>query len=418
MTSETHPHPTDQHARGEAVAAWRAFCERLALTGERLLDTSFAAGGDDRAEGVHHLANQVACWLTYGLGSADPERPFFFRSSDPNYAWGGPNVDQVARRAQIVGSGQYRVSGRMGACEEFVVQIKTGAAQTGGAEVALEIYASELGLGPGDDFSFVLDPDGIAPPEGAPAPGESDHAGSIERVFRLDPEATFVHVRDYYYDWQPAEPATFVIERLDPVPAPEPATTASVAALLDVAGSQVEHSMGFWRDYQDRLRAQQTINEFGAPAFNARGVQDIMYSHAFVRLGPTECLVVTLDPADAEIWGTGLYNRVWYEPLDHVHRAGSLNHRQVVADADGLVRVVIAGSDPGTANWLDSQGRTEVLATVRWLRPPAQPSITAVVTTRQDLRSTVPDTHPTVSESDRRSIIRARAAHAGWRYRT
>ncbi len=391
----------------QAVVAWRAFCEQLARTGEQLLDDSFAAGGDDRAEGVHHLANQVACWLTYGLGSADPERPFFFRSSDPNYAWGGPNVDQVARRAQIVGSGCYRVSGRMGACEEFVVQIKTGAAQTGGADVALEIYASELGVGPGDDFSFVLTPDGV---EATARPGEPN--------FPLDPTATFVHVRDYYYDWRPTEPATFVIDRLDPVPVPGPTTPASVARMLDVAGAQIEHSMGFWRDYQERLRAQQTVNEFGAPAFNARGVQDIMYSHVFVRLGDGEGMIVTLDPADAEIWGMGLYNRVWYEPLDHVHRLGSLNHRQVVADPDGLVRVVIAGSDPGTANWLDSQGRAEILATVRWLRPPSPPSITAAISSIDELASRLPDSHPTVTETDRRSIIRARAAHAGWRYRT
>ena len=44
-------------------------------------------------------------------------------------------------------------------------------------------------------------------------------------MFELDPEATFVHVRDYYYDWQAADPATFVIDRLDDVPAPERPTT-------------------------------------------------------------------------------------------------------------------------------------------------------------------------------------------------
>ena len=31
------------------------------------------------------------------------------------------------------------------------------------------------------------------------------------------------------------------------------------------------------------------------------------------------------------------------------------------------------GVDPGTANWLDTEGRTEVLTTVRWFRPPETP---------------------------------------------
>ena len=102
------------------------------------------------AEGLHHLANQVACWLTYGIGSSDPMRPVFFRSSDPVYEWGGPNADQVARRAAISGDAVYRITGTMGGCEEFVLQIKRGAAQSGGAGVATEVSASALGLGPGD----------------------------------------------------------------------------------------------------------------------------------------------------------------------------------------------------------------------------------------------------------------------------
>ena len=84
-------------------AAWRSFCERIAAVGDRILGDDFPADPRDRAEGVRHLANQVACWLTYAVGHTDPAHPAFFRSSDPVYQWGGPNVDQVARRAAICG---------------------------------------------------------------------------------------------------------------------------------------------------------------------------------------------------------------------------------------------------------------------------------------------------------------------------
>ncbi|HVM63643.1 MAG TPA: hypothetical protein VMU14_02195, partial [Acidimicrobiales bacterium] len=120
-------------------AAWREFCTRLAAVGDRILGDDFPASPRDRAEGVRHLANQVACWLTYSLGSADPDRPLFFRSSDPVYAWGGPNVDQVARRARVSGTGTYRVAGEMGSCEEFVLQVKSGLVQSGGADVDAEV---------------------------------------------------------------------------------------------------------------------------------------------------------------------------------------------------------------------------------------------------------------------------------------
>src|ERR1700730_5846516 len=97
--------------------AWRAFCERMGLPGGRILEGDFPDSDHARAEGVRHLASQVACWLTYALGSTDPTHPAFFRSSDPVYLWGGPNVDQVSRRALIAGVGTYRISGEMGSWE-------------------------------------------------------------------------------------------------------------------------------------------------------------------------------------------------------------------------------------------------------------------------------------------------------------
>ncbi|HMC70281.1 MAG TPA: DUF1214 domain-containing protein, partial [Mycobacteriales bacterium] len=341
-----------------SVAAWKSFCDRLAAVGERILADDFPGDERSRAEGVRHIANQLACWLTYGLGHADPARPVFFRSADLVYMWGGPNADQVARRAAIDASGTYRVAGTMGSCEDFVLQVKTGAVQTGGADVAAEVYASKIGLKPGDDFSLVVSPDGTAD-------------------VVLPPDATFVHVRDYYFDWQAREPATFVIERLDDPVTPVPVSAASVAAMLDSTAAQVEHSIVFWMEYQERMRAGQELNVFGTPAYVGRGVQDIMYSHAFVSLAADRALVVELDPSDAELWGAQLYNRVWYEPLDYAHRVASRNHRQVTADPDGHVRLVLCATDPGHPNWLDTEGRDEVLCTIRWFRPPSAPSVVA-----------------------------------------
>lgn len=382
---------------------WRDYCERIAAVGDRILDDDFPQDAADRAEGVRHLATQVACWLTYATGYSDPERPAFFRSSDPVFLWGGPNVDQVARRARIEGDGVYRVSGRMGACEEFVLQVKLGATQSGGADVATEISASQLGLGPGDDFEIVFSAE--------PQPG---------KWFALDPDASFVHVRDYYFDWQPREPATFVIERLDTqgtsaaLPGPE-----RVAAMLDDAAREVEHSLVFWRDYQVRMRAAaEDVNRFGEPAFIGRGVRDIQYSHAFVVVGSDDALVVELDPADATLWDVMLYNRTWYEALDFATRVTSLNHRQVAVDADGRVRIVIAAFDPGVANWLDTQSRAEVLATIRWFRPPATPTVRAALVPRARLDDLLPSGTTRFDADARREQIRARAAHTAWRYRT
>jgi hypothetical protein len=384
-------------------AAWREFCARVAAAGDRILGEEFPSDPRDRAEGVRHLANQVACWLTFAIGFTDVEHPAFFRSADPVYRWGGPNVDQVARRAAIAGGGVYRVSGDMGSCEEFALQVKVGATQSGGADVATEVFASQLGLGPGDAFELVFG--------GAERPGH---------WFPLDPDASFVHVRDYYFDWQATEPATFVIERLDTQGAPaRDLDPARVAHMLEAAAHEVEHSVVFWQQYQARMLDQRGgPNVFNEPRPEGRGVQDIMYAHAFVDVAPEEAMLLSLDAADAPMWDVGVYNRAWYEPLDYANGVTSLNHRQVHVDDDGAVRVVVAGRDPGIANWLSTEARDEVLCTIRWIRPPAQPALRYERVALADLDRHLPPGTARTDPDARHAQVAARAAHVAWRFRT
>jgi hypothetical protein len=358
------------------MSDWSRFCERISVLGEGL-----------EGEGVRHLANQVACWLTYAIGHTDPAHPAFFRSSDLVYQWGGPNADQVARRAMISGAGTYRISGHMGSCEEFILQIKLGLSQSGGAGIATEISGSSLGIGPGDDFTLVLA--ATEPP---------DLQGSW---IPLDPAATFVHIRDYYFDWQPADPATFVIERLDELGARPP---LDVAALLDDAASEIEHSISFWSGYQDKMLAGQEPNTFGPPAPTPRGVKDILYSHAGIALADGQALVVDLDDGGARLWDIQLYNRPYYEALDFANRITCLNHRLAKPGP-----IVIAAADPGGPNWLDTEDRESVLATIRWWGQEATPSVSARV---------VPTAELDLAAVDRAGELRRRASHVAWRYRT
>ncbi|HQV57280.1 MAG TPA: hypothetical protein PKV27_04650, partial [Ilumatobacteraceae bacterium] len=221
---------------------WDEFCERIK-----------AMGTDLDEAGTRHLTNQVACWLTFALG-ADVAHPTLFRSSDPIYQWGGPNADQVARRAPIAGSGVYRLSGTMGSCEEFIVQVKLGAVQSGGATIAKEINASGLGIGPGDDFALTIS---------AVDPG--DGTTWIE----LDPDASFLHIRDYYFRWLAAPPATFVLERLDTQGLPS--QPAEIGAILADAVRELENSAAFWNTYQERMLGDQPLNTMLTPRAEARG---------------------------------------------------------------------------------------------------------------------------------------------------
>ena len=228
-----------------------------------------------------------------------------------------------------------------------------------------------------------------------------------------------MHIRDYYFDWQPAEPATFVIERLDTQGIPAAAISPSrVRTILQEAAHEIEHSLEFWNRYQIRLRESAVLNTFSTPAGVARGVQDILYSHAFISLDDDDAVLLEIEPAPDQMWDVQLYNRGWYEALDFRNRVSSLNHRQARPDPDGRVRIVITRSDPGWPDWLDTEGRTEVLATIRWWHPAEPPVVKSQVLVRAELLEELPAERPRMTSTERRSQIRNRAAHAAWRYRS
>ncbi|TZG27725.1 DUF1214 domain-containing protein [Sphingomonas montanisoli] len=377
--------------------AWRDFCARLSDLGDKIFDPGKDYSEADRAEGYRHLLNQVACWSTYAVGSSDPAQPLLFRHNDLVYRWGGPNVDQNARRTTISGQHTYRLSGSMGACEEFAVQAKRGEMHNkGGGGVDVTLWASDLGIGPGDAFDILISSDPADNP-----------------TLLMSPDSSLLHVRDYYYDWQSAEPATFVIERIDRVDTPGRPTPDRIAGMLDNALVQIENSMLYWPPYQDARRAEAPLNEFSTPGLVAEGVGDLFYSHCFVRIEPDEALVVTVRPDDAAHWNLQLYMREWYEPLDHVNRITNLNEAMAARDADGSVRIVISARDPGVANWLDTEGRVEVMATSRWTKPEGMPAITTQRVKLSDLDAL--GLGPTIDAEARHQQIEARRSHLAWR---
>jgi hypothetical protein len=96
----------------------------------------------------------------------------------------------------------------------------------------------------------------------------------------------------------------------------------------------------------------------------------------------------------------------------------SLNHRLAFRNADGKIRVVIANRDPGVANWLDTEGRSSVVGTIRWWRVKDSPHLHNQVVVLDELRAILPSDTPVVSASERREELRRRAAHVAWRYHT
>ena len=104
-----------------------------------------------------------------------------------------------------------------------------------------------------------------------------------------------------------------------------------------------------------------------------------------MELEDDEALLIEVAPPEALYWSVSLGN-YWWETIDYANRQSSLNGHQAVLDADGVFRAVVAHSDPGVANWLDTAGNHQGAMIFRWLRADGAPVPTTRVVPLAGLR--------------------------------
>ena len=113
-------------------------------------------------------------------------------------------------------------------------------------------------------------------------------------------------------------------------------------------------------------------------------------------------------------------SNLWGESLDYANHTCSLNGFQAEPDPDGAVRYVVAETDPGVPNWLDTAGHRSGFLTLRWTysaAPPEMPKATVTKLPVARVRERLPATTRVVSGEERREQIRVRQEHVQRRYR-
>lgn len=386
-----------------ALDAWRAYCRRLEALGERLFDDDFPDRPEERVIALEHLAGQVLCWTGWSVFHADPRRPRFQRQNDLITPWGGPNADNVYRHARVDPTRRYRIHGRMHACEDFMLAVRAGFMHEPKWGTLFQVAASDLGIGPGDEFELMV--------------GGDDRGG---RWIPLPEDAATVSFREYYWDWTADEPAVMTIECLDDdVDAPAPRIDgATLAARLDAAGTALGHSLEHWNRYLREHRAGAVDNTFAPLLTFAKGLAVARYRECFWNLAADEVLLVETDVPPARYWSLNCYDLPTFDLVDPLDRRVSLNHRQLAVDPDGCVRVALSAEDPGVANWLDTGGRRTGLLTLRWFWATGDPTPETRVVHRDDVLAAFPPDTRRVDPEARRREQAARRAHHAWRFRT
>jgi hypothetical protein len=140
-----------------------------------------------------------------------------------------------------------------------------------------------------------------------------------------------------------------------------------------------------------------TSSEVGSPSSN--------YAMGIIELKDDEALIVEMDKLpDGAYWAFQMGD-VWSRPLNHLHYHTSLNDREVAADDDGRLRIVISNQDPGVNNWMDNCGRVESIVVFRNYRARSTPVPSSRKVKFTELNDSLPQTTKRVSLAERKQRI-------------
>jgi hypothetical protein len=293
----------------------------------------------------------------------DPAHPTFRRIVSPTRKFTGDNADAIYYDAAVSGDRRYRVRGRMDGAVYVSLTIEAGApAAALGGRTAGVINDTQFDQRPDGSFEIALG--------GAP---------QARNWIALPADATRITTRHYFEEERcaaadPARHLALEIEALDPgAPSPRPSDTSVAAGLRRVATfvrtRTLEQAPPGKREQPAFVST--TPNQFPKPVKPGDmglAAADAAYSMAPYLLGPDQALVVRARWPRCRCANVDLWTR-HMQTYDYANRRVTLNRKQTRLDDDGSFRVVIAHSDPGVANWLDTEGRPFGMVFWRFMLP-------------------------------------------------
>jgi len=381
--------------------AWAEFCDRMKALGQEISSDKYPGDPLARAEGVRHLARMMMLGLQWRLEDANPDYPLFLRHDDDITQWGGPNVDNTNLRAPIDGESTYRIDGNITGLYNLIISTADGDMHEGKFDVGGDLDLGQLKVEKNGHFELFLSP--------------TKHEGNW---LQTKPGATFVNIREYYYDWAKDHPGEFHIVKLgNEGQAPPRITPAQVTRGLARAADWAESGVKYWNDYLRKRREQVgEDNKLSPPGHTAGGSADIVYGGGRFNLAEDEALIIESPVPKAPYWGLQYYTPGWFEGPDYANRVTSLNGAQVHVDRDGKVRWVVAHHDPGVQNWIDTEGRQQGYLTYRWIWTQDRSQPEARMVKFAELKKYLPADTPAFSAAQRREQVMARRRHIERRF--
>src|SRR5262245_25468284 len=334
--------------------AWADFCRALEKAGDVILRDKAPATPLDRAEGYRYLTRLVREMLYATVENADPDFPRLHELDRVKI--GADNPDNVYLSANIRGDRTYRITGTRGTIAYFSIGSKANRYAKDGTMAS----TGEL-----SDRDLVVDADGTVEIIVSATPHDKNW-------LPLAPDSTSLVVRQTYLDRTAETPGRWHIEQIDGPPQPKELDPAFLAKALKRAALSVHGTAATFAYWAETFMSRPNeLPDFGQDMFQrAGGDPEIFYLHGYWTLEPGQAWVIETEVPDCPYWNFQLSNW-WMESLDNERRI-TVNKHTAELDGDRLT-IVVAPTDPGWGNWIDTCGHTSGTALLRWLGATTHP---------------------------------------------
>jgi Protein of unknown function (DUF1214) len=343
----------------------------------------------DMAEGYRWVTRLNRLILDWIVERSDPLHPVLFDLQDEYKKLLVDNPDVHYTFCVLDDQHSYRLVGFRGECAYLGMTFGTafGQGPVGGRTgTQTQTHIDEFELGPNGEVDILIAPESQMP---NPRPRNS---------VLLEPGTAQLAIRETYFEKSPEKFARLRVE-LAPQPGevvpPPILSSEELAPKLEFAAMFLafigKNAIAMWND------AGTNMNTFGGQsgAAHVEAQEDEMRTHTNAemtyhggrfKLDEGEALVVTVHVPDKPFlyWGLTLTSP-WGESFDYRYTTTALNNKTATRAEDGTWKMVIAPTDPGVENWLDTGGRREGYMLVRWVLADGPPHPSAEVVPMKDL---------------------------------